>query len=82
MFGVGRQELLLIGLLLLIVFGPGKVGQMARDVGKFAYGARRSIEEFKAELRSVDHPNRETGEDEEQHEEQESVEDRKDARVR
>jgi Sec-independent protein translocase protein TatA len=58
MFGVGIQELLLIGVLLLIVFGPGKAGQMARDLGKFVSGARGSIEEFKAELTSVDHPNR------------------------
>ncbi len=57
MFGVGVQELLLIGVLLLIVFGPGKAGQMFRDLGKFVYGARSSIEEFKAELTTVDHPN-------------------------
>jgi Sec-independent protein translocase protein TatA len=58
MFGVGGQELLIVGLLLLIVFGPGRVGQMARDVGRFAYGARSSIEEFKAELTALDHPDR------------------------
>lgn len=81
MFGVGGQELLIIGLLLLLVFGPTKVGQMARDVGRFAYGARRSVEDFKAELASaVDHPNRET--DEDQREEQESAEERDDASVR
>ena len=58
MFGVGVQELLLIGVLLLIVFGPGKAGQMFRDLGKFVYGARSSVEEFKAELTAVDPPNR------------------------
>ena len=58
MLGVGIQELLLIGVLLLVVFGPGKAGQMARDLGKFVYGARTSIEEFKAELTTVDHSNR------------------------
>ena len=52
MFGFGGQELVIIGLLLLIVFGPARVGQMARDVGRFAYRARSSVEEFKAQLRA------------------------------
>jgi Sec-independent protein translocase protein TatA len=35
-FGVGGQELaIIIGFLLLIVFGPARIGQMARDVGRF-----------------------------------------------
>ncbi|MDQ5829190.1 MAG: twin-arginine translocase TatA/TatE family subunit [Actinomycetota bacterium] len=52
MFGVGAQEVVIIVLVLLIVVGPAKIGQMARDVGKLAYGARRSLEEFKSELTS------------------------------
>jgi sec-independent protein translocase protein TatB len=58
-FGVGGQELVIIGFLLLIVFGPARIGQMARDVGRFAYGARSSIQEVKDELTAVDPPNRE-----------------------
>jgi sec-independent protein translocase protein TatB len=58
-FGVGGQELVIIGFLLLIVFGPARIGQMARDVGRFAYGARSSIQEFKDELTAVDPSNRE-----------------------
>jgi sec-independent protein translocase protein TatB len=57
-FGFGGQELVIIGLLLLIVFGPARVGQMARDVGRFAYRARSSVEEFKAELTAADPPDR------------------------
>ena len=45
---------MIIGLLLLVVFGPARVGQMARDVGRFAYRARSSVEEFKAELTAVE----------------------------
>jgi len=56
-FGVGGQELVIIGLLLLIVFGPARIGQMAREVGRFAYGARSSIQEFKDELTAADPPN-------------------------
>jgi len=36
---------------------------MARDVGRFAYGARSSIQEFKDELTAVDPPDREMGND-------------------
>ena len=38
MFGIGPQELLLIGLLILVVFGPVKAAGMARDLGHFVNG--------------------------------------------
>ncbi len=60
MFGIGGQELVIIGLIFLVVFGPSKLPQMARDFGKFVNGARRSMDEFKSELVS--------GEDEEEEE--------------
>jgi Sec-independent protein translocase protein TatA len=50
MFGVSLQELLIIVLLLLVVFGPGKAVGMARDLGRFANTARDQVEEFKDEL--------------------------------
>jgi TatA/E family protein of Tat protein translocase len=52
MFGVGFQEMLLVGLLLLVLFGPSKLPQMARDFGRFLNEARRSVDEFKEELMS------------------------------
>ena len=55
---MGAQEVVVIVLVLLTVFGPARMGQMARDVGKFAYGARRSLEEFKSELSSADEDKR------------------------
>ena len=36
--------------LLLIVFGPARIGQLARYVGRFAYGAPNSVEEGKAKV--------------------------------
>ena len=42
-----------IGLLFLLIFGPGKLPQMARDLGKFVSEARRSIDEFKSEITAV-----------------------------
>ena len=51
-FGIGGQELIIIGLLFLVIFGPSKLPQMARDLGRFVTEARRSMDEFKGELLS------------------------------
>ncbi len=53
-FGIGFNELIIVGLLFLILFGPSKLPQMARDIGKFVSEARRSMDEFKSELISSD----------------------------
>jgi sec-independent protein translocase protein TatB len=50
MFGLGGSEIVIIGLLFLLIFGPSKLPQMARDIGRFVGEARRSIDEFKDEL--------------------------------
>ncbi len=50
MFGIGFQEMLLVGLLLLVLFGPKRLPQMARDLGSFASRAQHTVDEFKAEL--------------------------------
>jgi sec-independent protein translocase protein TatB len=50
MFGIGGQEIIIIGLLFLVIFGPSKLPQMARDLGRFVSEARRSMDEFKGEL--------------------------------
>ena len=50
MFGVGAPEMVVIGLLLLVVFGPKKLPVMARDIGRFVSEARRSVEELKKDL--------------------------------
>ncbi len=44
--------MLIIGVLFLIIFGPSKLPQMARDLGRFVSDARRSMDEFKGELLS------------------------------
>jgi TatA/E family protein of Tat protein translocase len=49
-FGIGPQELMIIALLVLVVFGPNKASSLARDVGRFVNEARRPVEEFKSEL--------------------------------
>jgi Tat protein translocase TatB subunit len=50
MFGIGGQEIVIIGLLVLLIFGPNALPRMARDLGRFVSEARRSIDEFKEEL--------------------------------
>jgi Sec-independent protein translocase protein TatA len=50
MFGIGPQELPIVGLLVLLVFGSTKATSVARDFGRFVSGARSTVEEFKSEL--------------------------------
>jgi Sec-independent protein translocase protein TatA len=56
MFGIGPQELVVIVFLILIVFGPGKAGNMARDLGRWVNEARSSVEEFKEEISAKEEP--------------------------
>jgi TatA/E family protein of Tat protein translocase len=51
-FGIGPTELLIIGFLALLLFGPGKAAGMARDLGSFIKGAQDTVEDFKSELAS------------------------------
>jgi TatA/E family protein of Tat protein translocase len=50
MFGIGPTELLIVGFLALVLFGPQKLISMARDFGRFVSGAQDTVEEFKSEL--------------------------------
>ena len=70
MFGIGGQEIIIIGLLVLVIFGPNALPRMARDLGRFVTEARRSIDEFKEELTSA--------EDEDEEDEDEDEEEDKD----
>jgi Tat protein translocase TatB subunit len=44
---IGTSELILIGLIALIVFGPRKLPEFARTVGKYMNEFRRTTEDFK-----------------------------------
>ena len=44
---IGTSELLLIGLVALIVFGPRKIPELARTLGKVMTEFRRSTDDFK-----------------------------------
>ena len=53
MFGVGPQEMVIIGLIFLVIFGPSSLPRMAKDVGRFVSEARRAIDDFKEEITSA-----------------------------
>lgn len=42
--------MVIIGVVVLVLFGPNRLPEMARDLGRFVSEARRSIDEFKEEL--------------------------------
>ncbi len=70
MFGIGGQEIVIIGLLVLVIFGPNALPRMARDLGRFVTEARRSIDEFKEELTAgADEDDEEDDEEEERKQE-------------
>ena len=50
MFGVGPQEMVIVGLIFLVIFGPGSLPKMAKDMGRFVAEARRAIDDFKDEI--------------------------------
>jgi sec-independent protein translocase protein TatB len=75
MFGIGGQEIIIIGLLVLLIFGPSALPRMARDLGRFVTEARLSIDEFKEELTAGSD---EEDEEEEEEEDEEEVREKKD----
>lgn len=50
MFGLGFSELLLIMVVVLIVFGPEKLPEIARNLGRATGQFRRTMDEFKHEI--------------------------------
>ena len=54
MLGVGANEMIIIALLFLVIFGPSSLPKMARDVGRFVHQARRAVDDFKEEITAAD----------------------------
>jgi sec-independent protein translocase protein TatA len=48
MFDIGLQEMLVIGVLALLVFGPGKLPELGRMVGRALRELRRASDEFRS----------------------------------
>ncbi len=57
MFDIGFQEILLIGVLALLVFGPSKLPELGRMVGRAMREFRRASDEFRSTVETNLHIN-------------------------
>jgi Tat protein translocase TatB subunit len=57
MFDIGLQEMLVIGVLALLVFGPSKLPELGRMVGRAMREFRRASDEFRSTVESNLHMN-------------------------
>src|SRR4030095_1776867 len=57
MFDIGLQEMLVIGVLALLVFGPSKLPELGRMVGRALREFRRASDEFRATVKTNLHIN-------------------------
>jgi Tat protein translocase TatB subunit len=59
-FDFGSGEILLIVLVAFLIFGPDKIPEMARNIGKFINEVKRASEDIKTEInREADKKERE-----------------------
>ena len=57
MFDIGFQEMLVIGVLALLVFGPGKLPELGRMIGRALREFRKASDEFRATVETNLHIN-------------------------
>src|SRR5438876_4608817 len=57
MFDLGLQELLVIGVLALLVFGPSKLPELGRTIGRALREFRRASDEFRSTVETNLHIN-------------------------
>ena len=57
MFDIGLQEMLVIGVLALLVFGPSKLPELGRMLGRAMREFRRASDEFRSTVESNLHIN-------------------------
>src|SRR3970282_1049544 len=57
MFDIGLQEMLLVGVIALLVFGPSKLPELGRMVGRAMREFRRASDEFRSTVETNLHIN-------------------------
>jgi Tat protein translocase TatB subunit len=57
MFDIGLQEMMVIGVLALLVFGPSKLPELGRTVGRMLREFRRASDEFRSTVETNLHIN-------------------------
>jgi TatA/E family protein of Tat protein translocase len=55
-FGLGFQELVLIGVIALLVLGPAKLPELARSLGKGLAEFRRASNDLRRSIEEADRP--------------------------
>jgi len=54
MFDIGWAELLFLGLIVLLVLGPGEIPNVMRTIGRYSNHLRKIASEFKSNLDTLD----------------------------
>lgn len=54
MFDLGIQELIVIFIVALIVFGPKRLPELGRTLGKFVLEARKALQDVKTQIETGD----------------------------
>ena len=50
MFGIGTLEIVVIALVILLIYGPDRLPELARSLARMVYGFKNTVDEIKHEF--------------------------------